>query len=64
MPMMRILVIMIMLKSSVPYDYHLEETINLASLWIYINIEVSRGGWQTGDRLDVSCQSVPKSISI
>ena len=38
------------LKNGVPT---LEEARNLPSLGIYINIEISRGSWQTWDSLNV-----------
>ena len=55
----------LMLKQSpyVYFEFPSEKAVNLTGFWIYINVEISRCRWQTRDRLDVSSQSVPVSIS-
>ena len=37
----------------------LEQAVDLSSLGINVDIEVSRGGGQTGYGLDIGCEGVP-----
>lgn len=39
----------------------LEEAVNLASLQVDVDVEIARGGGETGDGLDVCSQGIPKS---
>lgn len=41
-------------------DVRLEQAVNLSGFRVNINVQVARCGWQTGNGLDISRQSVSK----